>query len=107
MRVAPRTADAIVAELAERIARVHDLAEGCSLVLDRIVSEGDFERAVLLVLSENGLRGAAWGIEDSVYKQLTNPQSDSGAAAATLAQTPGIRAVSASQFPELGLTTLV
>jgi PAS domain S-box-containing protein len=107
MRVAPRTADAIVAELTERIARVHDLAEGCSLVLDRIVSEGEFERAVLLVMCDSGLRGAAWGVDDSTYRELINPQSDSGASVTALVQTPGIRAVAANQFPALGFASMV
>ena len=106
MRVAPRTADAIVAELTERIAKVHDLEEGCSLVLDRIVGEGEFEHAVLLVSTDSGLRGSAWGIPDAAYRQLTTSQSDSGASAAALAQVPGIRAVPTQQFSQLGFACM-
>ena len=52
MREASRSADVIVAKLAERIARIHDLAEGCSVVLDHIVTEGDFDHAVLLLSTD-------------------------------------------------------
>ncbi|MGQ0814617.1 MAG: ATP-binding protein [Gemmatimonadota bacterium] len=107
MRVASRSADVIVAELAELIARVHDLAEGCSLVLDRIVSEGEFERAVLLLASDSGLRGSAWGVSDATFKQLTSTQTDAGAALVVLAQKLGIRSIPPDYLPTAGFNSIV
>ena len=85
MRAAARSVDVIVAELVERIARVHDLQEGCSLVLDRIVDEGAFQRAVLLLATESGMRGAGWGIREAIFKELTDATTDAGATALGLA----------------------
>ena len=93
MRGVARSSDAIVAELVERIARVHDLQEGCSLVLDRIVDEGQFDRAILLVTTDAGMRGAGWGIPDSVFKYLTDATTDAGTTALSLAQSVGVRAM--------------
>lgn len=107
MHGAPRSANDAGAELTERIARVNDLVEGCSLVLDRIVSEGEFAHAVLLLTTEAGLRGAAWGIGESAFKDLTNPNSDSGAAAQALLDRAGVRAVPADHIPELNCSAIV
>jgi PAS domain S-box-containing protein len=100
--VAARSADAIVAELVERIARVHDLQEGCSVVLDRVVDEGDFKRAILLMATEHGLRGAGWGITDNVFKLLLDANTDAGATALAIVQRPGVRAIPPEHIPELG-----
>lgn len=105
MRAASRVADSL-AELAERIARVHDLADGCSLVLDRIVSEFGFDRAVLLLNTEAGLRGASWGIPDAAYKNLTNAGSDSGVTAIAIAQRIGVRNVPVDHLPGLHFTAI-
>jgi PAS domain S-box-containing protein len=102
--VATRSADTIVAELVERIARVHDLQEGCSVVLDRVVDEGDFERAILLMATEQGLRGAGWGIRDHVFKQLMDANTDAGATALAIVQRPGVRAIPPEHIPELGFS---
>lgn len=102
MRVVSGSADAVAAELCEQIARVYDLAEGCSLVLDQIVREGEFEHAVLLVATESGLRGAAWAVDDATYKLLINHNTDLGASVAAVAQKPGIRSVPAGQLTGLG-----
>ena len=106
MRGAVRSADLITAELIERIARVHDLQEGCSLVLDRIVGEGAFARAVLLLATDSGLRGAGWGVTDAVFKVLTDATTDAGTTALALAQSVGTRAVPPDHIPELGFTSI-
>jgi PAS domain S-box-containing protein len=107
VRVAARSVDIIVAELVERIARVHDLQEGCSLVLDRIVDEGQFDRAILLAATDAGMRGAGWGIPDSVYKILTDATTDAGTTALSLAQSAGVRAIPPEHIPELGFNNVV
>jgi PAS domain S-box-containing protein len=106
VRAVARSSDAIVAELVERIARVHNLQEGCSLVLDRIVDEGQFERAILLVTTDAGMRGAGWGIPDSVFKYLTDATTDAGSTALTLAQSVGVRAMPTEHIPELGFVNV-
>ena len=105
MQAASRAVESL-AELAEQIARVHDLADGCSLVLDRIVSESGFDRAVLLLNTEAGLRGASWGIPDAAYKNLTNAGSDSGVTAIAIAQRVGTRSMPAEHLPELHFTAV-
>ena len=107
MCAAGRSADQITAELIERIARVHDLQEGCSLVLDRIVDGGAFERAVLLVVTDSGMRGAAWGVTDAVFQDLIDATTDHGATALALAQTAGIRAMPPEHLPQLGFAAIV
>ncbi|HEY0671476.1 MAG TPA: ATP-binding protein [Longimicrobiales bacterium] len=106
MPEAPRSVDTIVAELVERIARVHDLQEGCSFVLDRIVDEARLDHAILLVNTETGLRGAGWGISDGVYKLLTDATMDAGTTALTLVQTPGVRTIPPEHIPELGFAAV-
>ena len=106
MPAAARSVDQTVAELVERIARVHNLQEGCSLVLDRIVDGGKFDRAILLLSSESGMRGAGWGIPDSVFKFLTDASTDAGATAVGLAQTLGVRAIPPEHIPDLGFTAI-
>ncbi len=101
MEPAKRSEDSIVSELVERTARVHDLQEGCSLVLDRIVDEGKFERAILLVSTETGLHGASWGIAEKSFRQLTDAGMDAGATALSLAQVPGERVIPPEHIPEL------
>jgi PAS domain S-box-containing protein len=107
VREASRSADVIVAELAERIARVHDLAEGCSVVLDCIVTEGEFDHAVLLLSTDTGLRGAAWGVDDALFKTWAAPHSDDSAAITAMLAKPGMRSVSADRLPELGFKSIV
>jgi PAS domain S-box-containing protein len=106
VRAAARSVDVIVAELVERIARVHDLQEGCSLVLDRIVDEGQFDRAVLLLVTDAGMRGTSWGIPDNVFKLLTDATTDPGTTALTLVQTVGIRTIPTEHIPELGFESI-
>ncbi len=107
MRPAARSVDVVVAELIERIARVHDLQEGCSLVLDRIVDEGKFDRAILLLVTEAGMRGASWGIPDAVFKLLTDATSDPGTTALTLVQNAGTRNIPSEHIPDLGFDAIV
>jgi PAS domain S-box-containing protein len=107
VRAVARSIDVIVAELVERIARVHDLQEGCSLVLDRIVDEGQLDRAILLVTTDAGMRGAGWGIPDSAFKFLIDATTDAGMTALALAQSAGIRSMPTEHIPELGFTNVV
>jgi len=107
VREASRSAGVNAAELAERVARVHDLAEGCSLVLDRIVREGEFDHAVLLLSTDNGLRGAAWGVDDAKFRRLTAPHSDDAGAIAELLEKPGVRSIPIEHLPELGFQNAV
>ncbi len=97
----------IVAELIERIARIHDLQEGCSLILDRIVDEGEFDRAILLLSTESGMRGTSWGIPDHVFKMLVDATTDPGTTALTLVQSPGVRSIPPEHIPELGFSSVV
>jgi PAS domain S-box-containing protein len=54
--------DSVVAELLEALARVDDLAEACSLVLEAAGRHaGSGRNAVLLARSESGVEGAVWG----------------------------------------------
>ena len=106
MSAAARSVDQIVAELIERIARVHDLQEGCSVVLDRIVDEGKFDRAILLLNSDSGLRGAGWGISDSVFKILTDASTDAGATALGLVQAAGVRSIPPDHLPDLNFRAI-
>ena len=107
MRVAARSVDLVVAELVERIASVHDLVEGCSLVLDHIVGEGEFERAALLVVTDAGLRGASWGIPETAYRILTDSSTDAGAFALSLLPKTGVRSVPRDHIPDLGFDSVV
>jgi PAS domain S-box-containing protein len=104
--VATRSADTTIAELAERIARAHDLNEGCSLVLDRIVSEGELEHAVLLVVTEAGLRGSAWGVDDAVFKQLIAAGHDTQHTIGALVEQSSVRAVAPSLLPSLNFANI-
>jgi PAS domain S-box-containing protein len=54
--------DSLVAELYEDLARAGDVAEACSIVLAAAAHAFDIGRAVLLVRSEAGIRGAEWGL---------------------------------------------
>ncbi|CAN5654372.1 hypothetical protein BH23GEM10_BH23GEM10_00520 [soil metagenome] len=62
MAVEPLLLDSDVAELHEALARAADLAEACSVVLDTAVRAYGFERAVLVVSCDTGIRGAEWGL---------------------------------------------
>ncbi|HEY0810837.1 MAG TPA: ATP-binding protein, partial [Longimicrobiales bacterium] len=106
MTVVPRSVDVIVPELIERIARVHDLQEGCSVVLDRVVDEGDYERAILVLATDQGLRGAGWGIPDTVFKRLMDASTDAGATALAIVQRPGVRVIPTDHIPDLGFTAV-
>jgi len=97
--VASRPVDTIVAELLPQLARVNDLSEGCSLALDRIVTEGQFQHAALLLMTEAGLRGATWGVPDSTYKLLTNANTDAGATLVAAAVRPGVHRLPPTHLP--------
>ncbi len=76
-------------------------------MLDRIVDEGDFDRAILLLVTEAGMRGTSWGIPDSVFKYLVDATTDPGTTALGLVQTPGVRSIPPEHIPELGFTSVV
>ena len=64
--------DTVVAELHEELARAEDLAEACSIVVDRSARELGFERAVIIARSEAGIRGAAFGLPPAHEQRLIN-----------------------------------
>lgn len=59
-----------LSELIERIARVADFSEACSVVLDRVVSEGGFERAVVVAHTRGLHRGVGWGVSNAAIRCL-------------------------------------
>ena len=62
--------DASVAELLERLARSRDLAEACSVVLDRIARDTGVERIAIAVRTDGGLHVDGFGIDTAVLDRL-------------------------------------
>ncbi|MGH7447313.1 MAG: hypothetical protein ACRELT_07115, partial [Longimicrobiales bacterium] len=78
MAVEPGSLDALVAELIERVSGATDLGDACSVVLETAGREFSLERALFVVPTHAGLRGAAWGLEartQSVLRQLDHSES--------------------------------
>jgi PAS domain S-box-containing protein len=76
--VEPGPTDALVAELMEKLSRSPDLGDACSIVLERAARQFNLQRALLVVNTEAGLRGAVWGTEartQSVLRALDEPDS--------------------------------
>jgi PAS domain S-box-containing protein len=74
----PGHPDVLVANLIERISRSPDLGDACSIVLESAARQLDLKRAVLVVNTEAGLRGAVWGTDtrtQSVLRALDEPDS--------------------------------
>ncbi|HEX6588966.1 MAG TPA: ATP-binding protein [Longimicrobiales bacterium] len=62
--------DASVAELLERLARSRDLAEACSVVLDRIARDTKVDRAAIAVRRDGGLHLDGFGIATEPFEAL-------------------------------------
>ncbi|MBR9988918.1 MAG: PAS domain-containing protein [Gemmatimonadetes bacterium] len=78
MAAEPGPPDALVAELIEELSRASDLGEACSIVLERAARQFHLQRAVFLVNTEAGLRGAVWGSDErthDVLRALDEPDS--------------------------------
>jgi PAS domain S-box-containing protein len=77
--VGQRPLDHLVAELLERLSRAPDVGDACSMVLERVAREADFGRAVLVVRTAAGLRGAFWGMSEQharqMLRELSEPES--------------------------------
>ncbi|HEX6309049.1 MAG TPA: ATP-binding protein [Longimicrobiales bacterium] len=74
-----RPLDSLVTGLLEQLTRSADLAEACSILLEGAGRELALERAVLVVNTDAGLRGALWGMPDvpvaSVLREVGEPDS--------------------------------
>ena len=78
MDVEPGQPDVLVAELIEKLSRSPDVGDACSIVLERAAREFGLKRAVLVVKTDAGLRGAVWGTEartQAVLRSLDEPDS--------------------------------
>ena len=62
--------DASVADLLERLARSRDLAEACSVVLDRIARDTKVERAAIAVRTDGGLYLDGFGVAADAFEAL-------------------------------------
>jgi PAS domain S-box-containing protein len=61
--------DRLIAELLTQLARVREVAEACSLVLDRLASDAGLERALMIIDTGAGMRGAA---RDLTYRDMAD-----------------------------------
>jgi PAS domain S-box-containing protein len=74
----PRALDSVVAEVIERLTHSADLSDACSTLLERAAREFDLGRALFVVNTDAGLRGAAWGLDvrtQRVLRELDQPDS--------------------------------
>ncbi|HUF11629.1 MAG TPA: ATP-binding protein [Longimicrobiales bacterium] len=62
--------DASVAEILERLARARDLAEACSVVLDRIARETGLAHVALAVRADDGLHAEGIGVDQELLERL-------------------------------------
>jgi PAS domain S-box-containing protein len=65
-----RALDPLVAALLEQISRAPDIGDACSVILERIAREANLGRAVLVVRTAAGLRGAFWGLSEQHARQM-------------------------------------
>ncbi|HEX6135642.1 MAG TPA: ATP-binding protein [Longimicrobiales bacterium] len=74
-----RPPESLVAGLLEQLTRSADLAGACSILVERAGRELELERAVFVVKTDAGLRGASWGMPDvqigSALRELGEPDS--------------------------------
>ena len=102
MDAEPLRFDSLVAELHEELARAADLAEACSVVLERAAHAFELPRAVLVARSEAGLRGAVWGLPASHSGPLIQDLSETDSPIIDLITQGGEPAVlPAGSFPPL------
>ncbi len=78
MADAVRASDDLVAALLEQLARVSHPDEACSLVLERVVGESGVERALLIVRTEGGPHGLAWGVPATRMAETMSAVSEPG-----------------------------
>lgn len=74
----PRALDSVVAEVIERLTHAADLSDACSILLERAAREFALGRALFVVNTDAGLRGAAWGLEvrtQRVLREFDQPDS--------------------------------
>lgn len=62
--------DASVAEILERLSRSRDLAEACSVVLDRIARDTGVDKIAIAVRTDGGLHVDGVGVEPEVFDRL-------------------------------------
>lgn len=70
-------------ELLERLVRAADFSEACSVILDHVVEDCGFERAVVVAHVCGTYRGAGWGVPDAAVRRAM-----AGAGAADCPLTP-------------------
>ncbi|HUH12807.1 MAG TPA: ATP-binding protein [Longimicrobiales bacterium] len=70
MAVALQPADSLVADLLERIATARDVVEAASFVLDSVVEEAGYARAVLVLRDEDAARAIGWGVDDPLMGRV-------------------------------------
>ncbi|HEX6694638.1 MAG TPA: ATP-binding protein [Longimicrobiales bacterium] len=74
-----QSADAVVADVLERLAAVAELGDACSVLVDRTFKAIPVDRALLVVRGETGLIGRGWGLRtphtDSVLRGAEDPDS--------------------------------
>jgi len=108
VEVEPLRLDAVVAELHEELARAADLAEACSVVLERAAHAFELPRAVLVARSDAGLRGAVWRLPASHTGPLIHDLGDTDSPVIDLIQQGGEPAVlPAGSFPPLKFDSFV
>ena len=79
MPYTPET-DAVVAELLEQLGAVTDLAEACSIVLERAATRTELTSALVAVRGERGLIGAGWGIDPHQTQHILRSAEEHGSA---------------------------
>ena len=108
MPATDRATDAIVARLLERLAKVADLTEAGSLVLDALGSELDVSCAVAALRTADGLRGVGFGVPAERVDAFLQAVEASESTAAALFATPAAGVpFQPGSFPELGFDAWV
>ncbi len=70
--------DAFIAELLERLSAVTDIADACSIVLERTATITGMSRAVVTVRTERGLAGCNWGVDDALVHRILRDADEAG-----------------------------
>jgi PAS domain S-box-containing protein len=70
------TADAVVAELLERLAGVSNGLDACSTVLDCVLSETGFQSAILVVRTEAEVQVVGWAVNDAQVEAVREAAHD-------------------------------
>ena len=72
--------DAVVAQLLEQLGAVTDLAEACSIVLERAATQCELTSALVAVRGERGLVGTGWGIDPRYTHSILRTAEEHGSA---------------------------